>query len=210
MAEHILSAEPTHSRWNRALPPRLAIAPGDTVHMECVDASSAQVRPGMSVADYLTIDRGRIHALTETIFVEGAEPGDVLQIEVLKVVDKGWGWTSVIPGLGFLKERFSELGKVRERPGRLLTYPGRSIFMSDWTRSTSDLATCWRGTGPRSRSFILRERLSDCANRAEHEIRLILHDPVGAQVRQHMTASWQTSRDGDVLCASLCWCGHRG
>jgi acetamidase/formamidase len=157
MAEHILSAEPTHSRWNRALPPRLAIAPGDTVHMECVDASSAQVRPGMSVADYLTIDRGRIHALTETIFVEGAEPGDVLQIEVLKVVDKGWGWTSVIPGLGFLKERFSELGKVRERPGRLLTYPGRSIFMSDWTRSTSDLATCWRGTGPRSRSFILRE-----------------------------------------------------
>jgi acetamidase/formamidase len=108
MAEHVLSAEPTHSRWNRALPPRLAIAPGDTVHVECVDASGAQVRPGMSVADYLTIDRERIHALTGPIFVEGADPGDVLQIEVLKVAHKGWGWTSVIPGLGFLKERFSE------------------------------------------------------------------------------------------------------
>jgi len=108
MAEHILSAEPTHSRWNRALPPRLTIAPGDTVHMECMDATGAQVRPGISVADYLTIDRGRIHALTGPIFVEGAEPGDVLQIDVLKVAHKGWGWTSVIPGLGFLKERFSE------------------------------------------------------------------------------------------------------
>jgi acetamidase/formamidase len=108
MAEHLLSAEPTHSRWNRALPPRIAIAPGDTVHMECEDASGAQVRPGMSVAEYLGIDRGRIHALTGPILVQGAEPGDVLQIDVVKVAHKGWGWTSVIPGLGFLKERFSE------------------------------------------------------------------------------------------------------
>ncbi len=84
MAEHVLSAEPTHSRWNRALPPRLTIAPGDTVHMECVDASGAQVRPGMSVAEYLQIDRGKIHALTGPIFVKGAEPGDVLQVDVQK------------------------------------------------------------------------------------------------------------------------------
>ena len=106
MAEHILSAEPTHSRWNRALPPRIAIAPGDTVHLECVDSSGAQVRPGMSVAEFLEIDRGRIHALTGPIFVEGAEAGDVLQIDVLKVAHQGWGWSSVIAGLGFLKERF--------------------------------------------------------------------------------------------------------
>ncbi len=31
MPEHTLSAEPTHSRWNRALPPRLSINSGDTV-----------------------------------------------------------------------------------------------------------------------------------------------------------------------------------
>ena len=108
MAEHFLSAEPTHSRWNRALQPRLKIAPGDTVHLECVDASGAQVRPGMSVAEFLTIDRGRIHALTGPIFAQGAEPGDVLQIDVLEVAHKGWGWSSVIAGLGFLKQRFAE------------------------------------------------------------------------------------------------------
>lgn len=108
MAEHRLSANPTHSRWNRALEPRLRIAPGDRVHMECVDSSGAQVRPGMNVAEYLTIDRGRIHALTGPIFVEGAEPGDVLQVDVVEVAHKGWGWSSVVGGLGFLKERFSE------------------------------------------------------------------------------------------------------
>jgi len=84
------------------------VAPGDTVHLECLDASGAQVRPGMTVAEYLTIDRGRIHALTGPIFVDGAEPGDVLQIDVLEVAHKGWGWSSVIAGLGFLKERFAE------------------------------------------------------------------------------------------------------
>ncbi len=108
MAEHVLRAEPTHSRWNRALALRLHVSSGDTVHMECVDASGAQVQPSTSLSEYLEIDRGRIHALTGPIFVEGAEPGDILQIDVLEVAHKGWGWSSVIGGLGFLKERFAE------------------------------------------------------------------------------------------------------
>jgi acetamidase/formamidase len=109
MAEHTLSAEPTHSRWDRSLRPRLSVAPGDTVHLECVDSSGAQVRPSMTLAEYAAIDRGRIHALTGPIYIEGAEPGDVLQIDILKVAHKGWGWSSVVPGLGFLKQRFAEL-----------------------------------------------------------------------------------------------------
>jgi acetamidase/formamidase len=108
MADHFLSAEPIHSRWNRDLPPRLTIASGDTVHLECLDASGAQVRPGMTLDGYIDINRERIHALTGPIFVEGAEPGDVLQIDVLQVAHKGWGWSSVIAGLGFLKHRFAD------------------------------------------------------------------------------------------------------
>lgn len=108
MAQHSLAAAPTHSRWNRGLAPRLAITPGDTIHLECLDSSGAQVQPGMSVADFLKIDRGRIHSLTGPIFIDNAEPGDVLQVDVLEVKHKGWGWSSVISGLGFLKERFTE------------------------------------------------------------------------------------------------------
>jgi acetamidase/formamidase len=107
MAEHNLSAEPVHSLWNRALPPRLRISPGDTVHFECLDSSGAQVHPLMTLAEFLIIDRRRIHALTGPVFVDGAEPGDVLEIDVLEVAHQGWGWSSVIAGLGFLKERFA-------------------------------------------------------------------------------------------------------
>lgn len=108
MARHSLSAEPTHSRWNRNLPPRIKIVSGDSVQMACIDSSGSQVQPGMKLEEFLKIDRERIHALTGPIFVESAEPGDVLQIDVLEVAHKGWGWSSVINGLGFLKERFSQ------------------------------------------------------------------------------------------------------
>ncbi len=106
MAEHGLSAEPTHSRWNAALPPRLTVEAGDTVHFECQDSSGAQVFPGMTVDEFQGIDRGKIHALTGPVAVHGAMPGDVLEVKVVEVKHKGWGWSSVIPGLGFLKERF--------------------------------------------------------------------------------------------------------
>jgi acetamidase/formamidase len=108
MQEHILSAEPTHSVWDRSLAPRLRLEPSDEVQIQCTDASGGQVKPGMTAAEYLQIDRTKIHALTGPIWIEGAEPGDVLQVDVMATRHAGWGWTSVIEGLGFLKERFRE------------------------------------------------------------------------------------------------------
>lgn len=108
MALHKLNSDPTHSVWNRVLPPRLQIAPGDEVEIECIDASGGQVRPGMTTREYLGIDRTRIHALTGPIWIDGAEPGDVLQVDVLATQHHGWGWSSIVEGLGFLKERFRE------------------------------------------------------------------------------------------------------
>jgi acetamidase/formamidase len=108
MKEHALSAVPTHSVWDRSLEPRLRIEPGDQVQIECTDASGGQVRPETTHDEFLAIDRTRIHALTGPIWIDGAEPGDVLQIDVLATRHCGWGWSSVIEGLGFLKERFRE------------------------------------------------------------------------------------------------------
>lgn len=108
MTEHVLRAAPTHSVWDRSLRPRLELAPGDEVQIECVDASGTQVTPGMTLAEYLKIDRTRIHALTGPIWIDGAAAGDVLQVDVLATRHSGWGWSSIVEGLGFLKERFSE------------------------------------------------------------------------------------------------------
>ncbi len=106
MSEHTLAAEPTHSVWDRSLAPRLRIAPGDEVQIECTDSSGGQVGPRSTIQEFLAIDRTRIHALTGPIWIEGAEPGDVLEVDGLATRHCGWGWSSVLQGLGFLKDRF--------------------------------------------------------------------------------------------------------
>ncbi len=108
MSTYHLTADPTHSLWDNTLTPRLWIDSGDTVHLECLDASGGQVTRHSTLADFETIDRTRIHALTGPIGIHGAQSGNVLEIEVLEVAHKGWAWTSLIPGLGFLDQRFTE------------------------------------------------------------------------------------------------------
>jgi acetamidase/formamidase len=108
MKEHWLTAEPTHSLWDKTLAPRITIDSGDIVHLECLDASGGQIKPTSTVEEFLAIDRSRIHALTGPVGVHGAEPGDVLEIKVHEVAHRGWAWTSVIAGLGFLDQRFTE------------------------------------------------------------------------------------------------------
>jgi acetamidase/formamidase len=40
------------------------------------------------------------------VYVEGAELGDGLEVEVISIKHKGWGWNAVIPGFGLLGEDF--------------------------------------------------------------------------------------------------------
>ncbi len=103
----MLAARPTHSRWNAMLPARLTIESGDAVLFETLDSSGAQVSPATTLEEFQQIDRGLIHAITGPVAINGAMPGDVLQIEILEVAHRGWGWSSIIPGLGFLKQRFA-------------------------------------------------------------------------------------------------------
>ena len=94
--------------WNNLLEPRLTVNSGDAVQMACLDASGGQVTPASTLHEYLVIDRARVHALTGPISIRGADAGDVLEVEVLEVCHKGWAWSSIIPGLGLLDERFNE------------------------------------------------------------------------------------------------------
>ena len=38
------------------------------------------------------------------VFVAGAAPGDVLQVEVLRIAPSRFAWTAVFPGFGLLSD----------------------------------------------------------------------------------------------------------
>lgn len=97
-----------HFVWDKTLTPTLTIDSGDTVIFEFKDGSDEQLVPCTKSEAILTYDWKRTYPLHGPIYVNGAEPGDTLEIEVLDLRTKGWGWTGVIPGFGLLAEEFSD------------------------------------------------------------------------------------------------------
>ncbi|MCE9616075.1 MAG: acetamidase/formamidase family protein [Lentisphaerae bacterium] len=108
MTTHHVDDRAPHSQFDRMLPPRLTVRPGDTVVFETLEGGG-QVQPGWTAADFARVDQSRVHALTGPVRVEGAEPGDALRVEILDLQHKGWGWTAVWPAFGLLAGEFPEL-----------------------------------------------------------------------------------------------------
>jgi acetamidase/formamidase len=106
MATHHLDSSKVHNFWDDSLPPRIRIQPGDTVVFETVEASVNQITPQSTAADVGRLDFGNVNAVTGPVFVEGAQPGDGLVVEVLSLKHKGWGWNAIIPGFGLLADEF--------------------------------------------------------------------------------------------------------
>ncbi len=107
MTVHHLDDSVTQPFWDNSVEPRLVINPGDTVVFECLEASG-QLSKESTVQDYLTTDRSKVHALNGAVAVKGAEPGQVLQVEILDMQHKGWGWTGFKPGFGLIADDFED------------------------------------------------------------------------------------------------------
>lgn len=102
-----------HNRWHPDILPVLTCAPGDDVLIETRDAVDGQFTPHSSHEDVVRIDRSIVHPLTGPVAIEGAEPGDVLCVEVLQVEPASFGYTAQIPGFGFLADEFPDPFLVR-------------------------------------------------------------------------------------------------
>jgi formamidase len=101
-----LAAEPHsgHNRYHPDIEPVLEIAEGDEVVLETRDACDGQIAPDCGVAELAKLDPGRIHPLTGPIFVKGAEVGDMIEVEFLDIVPQPTAFSSIVPGLGFLRD----------------------------------------------------------------------------------------------------------
>jgi acetamidase/formamidase len=105
---HEVGSDRTHTVWDNSIAPVLEIEPGETVELEVTDASGGQLDRGSSVADVAALDFTRVNPVTGPVFVKGARPGDVLDVEILSLRPRDWGWTAIIPGFGLLADEFPE------------------------------------------------------------------------------------------------------
>ena len=110
---YILPATPASAQWgvyDSRLPPILSINSGDTVVVETMAASDNQVVPGATIEQIVKIQNaveGRgPHTLTGPVYINGAEPGDILKIHFNKIVPRAYASNNSAPGKGLFPEVF--------------------------------------------------------------------------------------------------------
>jgi formamidase len=100
--------ESGHNRWHPDIPPIVRCDPGDEVILQTRDALDGQAGPEATAEEVGAANLNVVHPLTGPVYVNGAEPGDLLEVEVLEVEPDRYGFTIQIPGFGFLRDEFPD------------------------------------------------------------------------------------------------------
>ena len=106
--EHTLDKKKIHFSWDKNHPPAIEIESGDTVHCETAEVTNNQVTDGCPASALGQIDFSQLYPLAGPIYVKGAVPGDMLEVEILHLQPLKWGWAGILPGLGLLSEDFKQ------------------------------------------------------------------------------------------------------
>jgi formamidase len=109
--------EKIHNRWHPDIPMACWVNPGDDFILETFDWTGGFIKNNDSADDVRDIDLTTVHYLSGPVGVKGAEPGDLLVVDLLDIGAKDdslWGFNGFFSkknGGGFLTEHFPEAQK---------------------------------------------------------------------------------------------------
>lgn len=81
---------------------------GSVIEVATEEASDQQLSASSGINDLNNLSFDPIHPLTGPVYVQNAEPGDVLKVTLHKIEMGDWGWTAIVPGFGFLADEFTD------------------------------------------------------------------------------------------------------
>ncbi|WP_186116245.1 formamidase [Burkholderia gladioli] len=106
-----------HNRWHPDIPMACWVNPGDDFILETYDWTGGFIKNDDSADDVRDIDLSIVHFLSGPVGVKGAEPGDLLVVDLLDIgakSDSQWGFNgffSKTNGGGFLTDHFPSAQK---------------------------------------------------------------------------------------------------
>ena len=133
---HVLPATLETTQWgwlDPNEPPKLVVNSGDIVAVETMMHAHNKIQPGTTIEEIVALRKanpgGGPHSLTGPIYVNGAEPGDVMEIRILKIVPKAFGTNFNLPG-----KEFPTIGALAsEMPDGFVKY-----FYLDWDKRQAE------------------------------------------------------------------------
>jgi acetamidase/formamidase len=105
---HSVNQEQFQNTWDNAVPPVLTVTENEAVTIRAREASNGQILPGSSVDAVTELDFSRVNPVHGPVAIQGARPGDILQVDIHTIEVQPWGWTANIPGFGLLAEEFHD------------------------------------------------------------------------------------------------------
>ena len=112
LAESPYTNERVHNRWHPDIPMAAWVAPGDDFILETYDWTGGQIKNDDDASDVRDVELPQVHFLSGPVGVKGAEPGDLLVVEILDIGAKPeslWGFNGFFSkknGGGFLTDHF--------------------------------------------------------------------------------------------------------
>jgi acetamidase/formamidase len=133
---HVLPATLETTQWgwlDPNEPPKLVVNSGDTVAIETMMHSHNAIQPGSTIDDIVKLrlanPGGGPHSVTGPIFVNGADPGNVMEIRIKKIVPKAFGTNFHLPG-----SQFPTVGQLApEFPAGFVRY-----YYLDWEKKQAE------------------------------------------------------------------------
>jgi len=107
-SKHTIHSLKHHFGWDNLNSPALNVKSGETIEIDTVDSSGSQLSSDSTVDNVKNLDFSKVNPVTGPIFVENANEGDVIEVELIDFITSGWGWTAIIPGFGLLADEFKE------------------------------------------------------------------------------------------------------
>jgi acetamidase/formamidase len=105
---YFLKRNQTHNKFSQTIPPAIRVPSGAVVEVETQEATDGQLSIDSKAADVPNVQFDPIHPLTGPVYVEGAQPGDLLAVTLHKIEVGDWAWVGIFPGFGFLADEFTE------------------------------------------------------------------------------------------------------
>lgn len=97
-----------HTHFNRTLPPVLTVEPGEEVVFETMDACFGEVRSSADFEAYRKKPKPGGNPLAGPVYVKGAEPGNTLTVDILRIELDGSGFQLVGPNRGMVRDEVEE------------------------------------------------------------------------------------------------------
>jgi formamidase len=108
MGAHCENDPNCFNRYHPNIKPVARAKPGDLIKMHTRDALDSNLNINSKPKDVTAIDLNLVHPMTGPVFIEGARRGDVLAITLIEVQPDEYGYTTIVPGFGFLADKFPE------------------------------------------------------------------------------------------------------